>query len=103
MAKVVDYLLSPDHPNGRGKARFFRQFGFTPDHWQLLADALRGHAAEHDVRKVEDSPFGRRYTIEGSIVSPDGRHPMVRAVWFVETDEAAPRFVTAYPLPRRRT
>jgi hypothetical protein len=28
---------------------------------------------------------------------PDGRAPLVRAVWFIGTDEEIPRLVTAYP------
>ena len=42
-AKVVDYLLSRDHPDGRSKAEFFT-----------------------------------RYTVDGSLPTPDGRTPRVR-------------------------
>jgi hypothetical protein len=35
-----------------------------------------------------------------SLVALDGRNPLVRAVWFIETGEAIPRLVTAYPLER---
>jgi hypothetical protein len=49
----------------------------------------------------EASPFGTRYVIEGIISTPDGRAPFIRAVWFIETGEQIPRFVTAYPLQRR--
>jgi len=101
--KIVDYLLSPVHPAGRGKAAFFRRVGFSPKAWAVLADALKGHAAKNDVRKREDSPFGTRYTVEGPLRSPDGRDPAVRSVWFVEKDGTEPRLVTAYPLPRTRS
>jgi hypothetical protein len=63
-AKVVDYLLSPTHRDGRHKAVFFSGFGFTADSWEKLADALLQHASEHDVAKQEDSPFGTRYVVE---------------------------------------
>ena len=33
--KVVDYLLSSTHPEGRGKAAFFRSFGFGPEAWEV--------------------------------------------------------------------
>lgn len=102
-AKVVDYLLSPIHPSGHSKASFFQRFGFAAGAWQVLAEALRRHAADHEVGAIEDSPFGMRYTIEGPIASPDGRNPVIRTVWFVESGIAAPRFVTAYPRPRSRT
>ena len=99
-AKIVDYLLSDSHRDGRHKAAFFKRFGFAAESWEGLAQALREHAAEHDVTKVETSPYGHRYVIEGIIHSPNARHPMLRVVWFVETGEETPRFVTAYPLGR---
>jgi hypothetical protein len=42
-----------------------------------------------------------RYIIDGILITPDGRNPMVRSVWFIETGEITPRFVTAYPAGRR--
>jgi hypothetical protein len=50
---------------------------------------------------VEATPFGTRYVIEGIISTPDGRVPLIRAVWFIETGEQIARFVAAYPLQRR--
>ena len=99
-AKVTDYLLSSSRPDGRGKARFFRSFGFSVESWEIFAEALLRHVADHDVVRVETSPFGTRYVVEGIISTPDGRAPLIRAVWFVETDEQIPRFATAYPLQR---
>ena len=99
-AKVVDYLLSDTHRDGRHKATFFKSFGFAVEEWEMLARELREHAAEHDVVRVEVSPHGQRYIIEGIIRSPDARNPLIRVVWFVESDEDTPRFVTAYPLRR---
>src|SRR5437868_5217636 len=96
--KIIDYLLSLTHRDGRGKAEFFTRFGFSREDWEGLATALHDHAAANEVAKIEASPFGMRYIVEGAIVSPDGRNPDVRVVWFVETGEAAPRLVTAYPL-----
>lgn len=40
-AKIRDYLLSPEHPVGRFKARFFAALGFRRDRWEELASALR--------------------------------------------------------------
>ena len=96
--KIVDYLLSPIHKDGRGKAAFFSRFGFTPESWQTLAEALLRHAARHEVAKAEATPFGTRYVVEGGLETPDGRTPLVRVVWFVETGEETPRLATAYPL-----
>jgi len=97
---VVDYLLSDTHRDGQHKEVFFKRFGFAAAEWERLAQALREHAVEHDVARVETSPYGQRYIIEGIIRSPDMRHPLIRTVWFVESGEDTPRFVTAYPLRR---
>lgn len=40
-SKIVDYLLSETHPDGRGKARLFSDHGFSASDWESLAAALR--------------------------------------------------------------
>ncbi len=99
--KVADYLLSETHADGRHKAAFFVRFGFAREDWETLAEALRQHAATHEVARVEESPFGVRYVVEGIINTPGGRAPLVRSVWFVQDGEEVARFVTAYPLSER--
>lgn len=83
--KIVRYLLSLTHPEGRGKALFFYAFGFAGEAWEKLADALREHARENDVAKTETTPFGTRHVVEGAINAPDGRTPNVRVfgLWIV--------------------
>ena len=73
------------------------RFGFSPDEWEVMAAALKAHAA-CEVSKAEESPFGRRFVIEGAIVSPDGRNPSIRSVWFIGHEQEIAQFVTAYPL-----
>lgn len=79
---------------------FFNGFGFLAQDWQALADALLRHAGEHEVAKEEDSPFGVRYVVDGTMTTADGRDALVRRVWFIDTGADVPRFVTAYPLRR---
>jgi hypothetical protein len=62
--KITGYLLSIKHRDGRSKAEFFAQLGFMGDAWERLAKSLLQHAAENEVAKVEDSPFGKRYIVE---------------------------------------
>jgi hypothetical protein len=99
--KVREYLLSRTHPSGRHKAAWLIAHGFTPDDWKVLEEALRLHAATHEVASDEESPFGRRYVLEGSLVTPDGRNPLARSVWFVETGAEVSQFITVYPLRGR--
>jgi hypothetical protein len=100
--KITDYLLSPSHPAGKTKAKFFINLGFPADGWEVLTKALKKIAMERDIRKTEMTPFGLRYTIEGPLEAPNGNLAWVRTVWFVEKGSAIPRFVTAYPILGRK-
>ena len=96
--KITEYLLSVSHPYGRHKAAFFMSFGFSTESWRLMASSLLAHAGEYDVTDMDDTEFGTRYTVEGSLRTPDGRRPIVRVVWFVDKGDNRPRLVTAYPV-----
>lgn len=97
--KITDYLLATGHPAGRAKAAFFQRFGFTAAVWPALRDALLDHARSAPIVSTADTPFGKKYILEGPLAVADGRKPRLRAVWFVATGETIPRFVTAYPVP----
>lgn len=97
-AKILDYLLSPTHPAGRSKARFFERAGFARSQWQLLEQALLRHAASQAVVAAEQTEFGVKYTIEGLLDTPQDVRANVRTIWIVDSESAVPRLVTAYPL-----
>ena len=40
-AKLIDYLLSFEHPVGRTKAALLSRFGFAPEEWTELAEEDR--------------------------------------------------------------
>lgn len=73
------------------------RFGFSVSAWEQFADALREHAATHDVVEEEVTPYGTSYIVGGQMVTPDGRNPVMGVVWFVDRGDAIPRLVTAYP------
>ena len=97
-AKLSGYLLAADHASGRSKALFLNRLGFRRDQPDVLRRALLQHAADNAVSSVQLTPFGAKYLIEGRISGPTGTAAPIRSVWFVETGERRPRFVTAYPL-----
>lgn len=96
-AKITGYLLSARHPDGGEKAKFFFDFGFRPEQWQGLSEALRVHGANHEVVKIYEDRYGIKYVIDGSLETPDGRSPNVRTVWQIDRGTDHPRFITAYP------
>ena len=75
--KIIGYLLSATHRDGRHKAAFFLSFGFAAGAPETLRAALLNHAAEHEVSKAESTPFGTRYVVEGTIETPLGRTPKI--------------------------
>ena len=95
--KLTAYLLSRAHPVGRSKARFFRQLGFDETNVEDLRQSLRKVARRAEIDEAEQTPHGTKYAVVGSVHTPDGDSVRVRTVWIIESEEEAPRFVTAYP------
>jgi len=95
-SKVTDYLLNLDHPEGTSKAKFFLNRGFTPLLWQEMASALRWHGRLQSVTETSTTRFGRKFTVECQIETPDGKNPCILTAWIVEGTRP-PRLVTAHP------
>jgi hypothetical protein len=95
--KIVNYLLSARHSGGRAKAHFLESFGFRARDWQDLRNAVIAHAQANDITASHQTRFGTRYEIDGPLPTPDGRTPVVRVVWFVDSQETVPRLVTLEP------
>lgn len=96
--KITHYLLNTTHPRGGPKAAFFLHFGFSVAQWEQLAEALLQHATMHSVATTLETPEGIHYVIDGALLTPDERNPVVRAVWTIDTGSMRPRLITAHPL-----
>ena len=94
--KLEKYLLSSSHPLGRFKAVFFRSLGFSGSDWRRLEAAFREFLHKPALPK-EQTKYGRKYLICGTLEGPNGRKADVVTVWIVRQGEDMPRFVTAYP------
>ena len=96
--KLDRYLLSPTHPLGRSKATLFRRMGFDESSVALLGQALIDIARTEDVAEVAESPYGKKYIVDGLLPTPSRGRVKLRTVWIVDAGETRPRFVTAYPI-----
>jgi hypothetical protein len=97
--KLTGYLLLLSHPVGGSKARFFRRHGFDGSRADLLREELLGIAKRVDVTGTEETAYGTKYVLDGSVSTPRGEDVAIRTVWMIETrGPDAPRFVTAYPV-----
>jgi hypothetical protein len=96
-AKVRDYLLSVSHPVGRFKAAVFFSLGYTSDDWTRLRDDLLVLAQQGEARPGQQSEYGRKYEVSGTLQGPNGRARSITTVWLVRTGQSHPKFITAFP------
>ena len=96
-AKVRDYLLSHEHPDGRAKAAAFERYGYRRSSWEVLQRDLSALALSADAISLGRSTHGQKYLLSARIMGPFGRALFLRTVWIVRWGEDFPRFVTAYP------
>jgi hypothetical protein len=96
LRKVQDYLLSAEHPTGRHKARFFAALGFPQTSTPQFILELRRIAATEAVLSVEDTQFGRKYTVVGQLKGPIAT-ASIRTIWIKERGRPFVRLVTVVP------
>lgn len=96
-AKVRNYLLDPDHPQGGSKARFFRSLGYSRLAWRRLESDLRRAHDSWRMRSESKSAFGDVYRLVSGITGPNGRFAVVVTVWIIREGESFARLVTAHP------
>jgi hypothetical protein len=95
--RLTQYLLSSTHPVGRGKARFFRGFGYDESNVDRLEEGLLAIAQTQDVEETESTVHGIKYKIPGYLNTPAEVPVRILTVWIIPIDGDIPRFVTAFP------
>ncbi len=79
------------------KLSFSVCFGFDETNFDLLRQGLIAISQTCDVQKEILSPHGKKYIIDGLLLTPDNRYVKVRTIWIIDKGQDKPRFVTAYP------
>jgi filamentous hemagglutinin len=100
-AKLRDYLLSHQHPDGRGKAMYLARLGYNRADWPHLERDLRAQILTLDARLAGESRWGVKYEILGTLTGPNGRAAVIRSIWIVVHGDARPRLVTLVPWEER--
>lgn len=70
-----------------------RKLGYSAENWEAFERHLRGLILSNDATKVEESPFGQKFVVEG----PLGDTVQIITVRIILKAESIPRFVTVYP------
>ena len=99
--KLLHYCLDPDSPKGRNKARVFAAaLGLTQNDAEFLRQVLLKAAAGDDCVPGEEDGFGRRYTLDFTVETSQGRR-RVRSGWIIRRAESFPRLTTCFVLRLR--
>lgn len=95
-AKLLDYVLNPEHPIGRHHAKLFeRLLGISRLNFQVLKEQLLEAAMSREVEAGNPSPFGQKFEMRIPVRGPRGIRPVL-AVWMYEHGRASPRLITCY-------
>jgi hypothetical protein len=92
-SNVRDYLLSPEHPVGRFKARVFGAVGYNQGDWSRLQRDFLALAITMEVKLTASDEHGRRFAGTGNLAAPNGWLLPVTTIWIIRSGEGAPRFV----------
>jgi hypothetical protein len=93
--KLQRYLLNPDHPVGKDKAKWFKEaLGYTLDNAQKLADQINFDPLKAELTEVTE--YGMKYNQVITITGANGRSIDVLTAW-IKNNDGIVRFVTAVP------
>lgn len=94
--KLSGYVLNPQHPQGKHKARVFEAvLGLTKADTNTLHDALQIAVQSREALVTESDSYGVRYQIDFEMITDTGTAE-IRSGWIIRTGEDFPRFVTCY-------
>ncbi len=84
LRKLTEYLLDPDHKDGRHKARLFAAaLELTMDDAGVLRDALLAAVKIEEARFGKFDRFGQRYTVD-FLFEWKGKSAIIRSGWIIE-------------------
>jgi hypothetical protein len=94
--KLVHYVLNPEHPLGRHKARVFQSaLGIGQRDWRYLRDQLAAAVVGAPARATRLTAFGVLYDVLALVDGLNGASHPVTTIWLVER-EGAPRLVSTW-------
>ncbi|HEU4869324.1 MAG TPA: hypothetical protein VFT08_00570 [Pyrinomonadaceae bacterium] len=100
IAKIRDYCLNPDHPEGKHKARIFlAKLGIIRDDAHRLRQLILEGILVADTVEESSIAYGRRFVADLSISWTQGEvlnTAVVRTAWIIRNDEDFPRLTTCF-------
>ena len=101
--KFTEYVLNPDHPDGKSKASGFqRMLGYTIQNYQELVAQLEVLVPQAEATPAGRDRYGQRYTVDIPVTGVEGQQATVRTGWIVEWDSDEVRLITLYVIGREK-
>ena len=104
IAKLRNYCLNPEHPEGKHKARvFLDKLSITKNDAEQLRQAILEGVLHAEAAEQAPTAYGRRFVVdlllskgEGMILST----ATVRTAWIIRHEEDFPRLTTCFCLSK---
>ena len=96
--KLFDYVLNPDHPVGRHKARVFLSvLGIERIHADVLAEVIKQGLARSPAEKRKETQSNELWTTYHQIVGLNGKTAILTVGWEIaQTEPLQPQLVSCY-------
>lgn len=105
IAKLRDYSLSPNHPEGKHKARvFLRELGLTANDAERLRKLILNAILTTEAMVKPPTSYGQRYVVDFQVRWEERfvvSFVTIRSAWIIRNSEDFPRLTTCY-IPQRR-
>lgn len=102
ISKLRDYCLNPEHPEGKHKARVFRdKLGIGRDDAELLRERIFEIILTAEATEQTPSAYGRRFKVDFQVTREEAGSilvslALVRSAWIIRNNEDFPRLVTCF-------
>lgn len=93
--KVTEYLLR--HRREDDKSGFLALAGYTAEHADRLLLDLREQLLPLDAELFEETEYGAKYRICGTLTGPNGRALRIASIWMKDNATGETKFVTLRP------
>ena len=96
--KLRDYALNTEHPEGRHKAKVFKEtLGIESRHANVLAELLRSTLPSAPAQSGKGDQYGGHWTTYHWIIGLNARSAIVTVVWLFKKEQGqAPQLISCY-------
>jgi hypothetical protein len=102
--KLRDYSLSPNHPEGKHKARvFLEKLALKADDAERLRNLILEAVLTTEAKVQQPTPYGQRFVVDFQLKQEERfvvTFVTIRSAWIIRNDEDFPRLTTCF-IPQR--